>query len=227
MRLFRSEESRRNVILRTATVLAAAVLLYVLTPSLDFLSSPDAVRDYVRGFGVLSAAAFVLLQIAQTVIAPIPGQVTGVAAGYLFGTWVGTLYSMIGVSIGSYIAVVLSRRLGRPYVERVVNPLILDRFDGFMTDRGPETLFIVFLIPGLPDDALCFVAGLSDISVARLMTVIIIARIPVYLIAAATGNSLALNNLARSAGLVAVVGVLSLLSLWKIDSILEFVDSHF
>ncbi len=227
MKLFRSKGDRRGTLLRALAGSAVAVALYLVLPIPEFLTSPEAMRDYVQRFGVLSAVVFVGLQAAQTIIAPIPGQVTGVAAGYLFGTWIGTLYSVVGVGIGSYIAVALSRRLGRPYVERTVRPQVLERFDGFMTNRGEKALFLVFLVPGLPDDALCFVAGLSDISIPRLMAVILIARTPAYFLTAAAGNSLALDNLASFAGLIAAVGTVSALSLWKMDEILDFVDAHF
>ncbi|MEF8827066.1 MAG: hypothetical protein V5A34_11250 [Halapricum sp.] len=48
--------------------------------------------------------AFVLLQAVQVVIAPIPGQVLALASGWLFGLVWGTVYSIIGATLGSYTA---------------------------------------------------------------------------------------------------------------------------
>ena len=166
------------------------------------------------------------IQIAQTVIAPIPGHVTGVAAGYIFGTFEGALYSVIGVSIGSYIAVRLSRIFGRGYVESTVSEKLLSKFDAFMTDQGGKALFIVFLLPGLPDDALCFIAGLSDIKMSKLMTIIIIARTPAFFLAAAAGNSLAMSKFMEFGTITFFVAAISIIGFWKIEEIQEFVDSR-
>jgi len=49
---------------------------------------------------------FIGLQALQVVVvvAPIPGEVTGILGGYLFGEWLGFLYSTIGLTLGSVAA---------------------------------------------------------------------------------------------------------------------------
>ena len=73
--------------------------------------------------GRLSIFAFMLLQVLQVIITPIPGEVTGLIGGYLYGPMLGTVYSTIGLTIGSWIAFILARAYGLPLVERVVPPV--------------------------------------------------------------------------------------------------------
>src|SRR3989304_95117 len=63
---------------------------------------------------------FIGLQALQVVVAPIPGEATGVIGGYLFGTLPGLIYSTIGLTLGSCLGFGLGRWLGLPFVRRFV-----------------------------------------------------------------------------------------------------------
>ena len=66
-----------------------------------------------------------LLQILQVVAAPFPGELTGVAGGYVYGETMGFVLSMVGLTIGSWVAFELASILGRPFVERFVSQEVL------------------------------------------------------------------------------------------------------
>jgi uncharacterized membrane protein YdjX (TVP38/TMEM64 family) len=111
-------------------------------------------------------------------VAPIPGQALNFAAGYLFGLIPGILYSWLGLILGSTAALLLARYLGRPLVQRLVDPAALERMDRLAASRGLPFFFAVFLIPGLPDDIACFVAGLTSLPLLALIAVSAIGRLP-------------------------------------------------
>ncbi len=118
------------------------------------------------------------LQVAQILIAPLPGQVLGLVGGYIYGPWLGTLINMIGTLLGSGLAMALARRFGRPLVQRFVSPAWLDRLDELAMRRGAAVFFLIFLLPFLPDDAACFVAGLSPLPLKELFLLVAIGRLP-------------------------------------------------
>lgn len=197
MPVFVSRRARRTTlawVVVLGTLFVAGLLLgrrYV-----PVVSDPVALRALVRGFGPWAPVAFVLLQAAQVVAAPIPGQVLGFVGGYLFGTLPGALYSLLGVTLGSAVAFGLSRRFGRPYVERVLTSETLARFDGIAAENASFALFVAFLIPGLPDDALCFVAGLTEIPLRRLVAIAVLGRAPGFLLVAFVGSQTATGGYA-------------------------------
>jgi uncharacterized membrane protein YdjX (TVP38/TMEM64 family) len=125
----------------------------------------------------------------QVVLAPIPGQVVGLASGYLFGTTWGSLYSIIGTVLGSWIAFGLARSFGRPLVERFLPPASLERFDQGMRTRGLPFLMVVFLLPFVPDDVACLAAGLTAIPIPALMLAALMGRTPSLIISAWLGAS--------------------------------------
>ncbi len=141
---------------------AATFLFFHFDLHTFFLDRKKAV-DFIHSFGPgpLSTFIFISFQIAQVLVAPLPGEVTGIIGGYIYGPVLGTLYSTIGLTIGSWLAFLLARVLGLPFVEKVVSRNIIQKYDYFMEHRGALVTFVMFLIPGFPKDALCYIMGLS------------------------------------------------------------------
>lgn len=222
MDIFDSVESRRRFVIAAAGVLVVSGGLYLLVREyLPFLTSSNELRAFVAGYGVLAPLVFIGLQAAQVLLAPIPGQVTGFVSGYLFGGLLGTIYSLVGVTIGSSLAFWLSRRYGRPFVENVIHEDVMQRFDAFVDEAGLLSLFVMFLIPGLPDDILCFMGGLTDIELWKLITVMFVGRVPAYVLINVSGSSLADNNLSLAVVLLLVMLGFSVWGFLRRDRIMD------
>ena len=65
------------------------------------LHSRYQLKKIILSFGAYSPLVYILLQVAQVVVAPIPGGAIEFLGGYLFGANAGFVYSMIGLIIGS------------------------------------------------------------------------------------------------------------------------------
>ena len=139
---------------------------------------PQRLTAAVRSAGPWAPFAFIGLYVAQSIAAPIPGQALNFAAGYLFGLIPGILYSWLGLIIGTTAALLLARYLGRPLVQRLIAPAALEKMDRLAENRGLIFFFLVFLVPGLPDDIACFVAGLTSLPLLALIAVSAIGRLP-------------------------------------------------
>ena len=139
---------------------------------------PQRLTEAVRNAGAWAPLVFIGLYIAQAVAAPIPGQALNFAAGYLFGLIPGILYSWLGLVLGTTATLLLARFAGRPLVRRLVNPTALEKMDRLAENRGLVFFFLVFLLPGLPDDIACIAAGLTSLSLPVLIAVSALARLP-------------------------------------------------
>lgn len=192
MHIFASDRQRRRVLLHAVIVTVVLITLFVMSRRhLPVFTNAQEIRAYVRGFGSLAPLVLIGLQAGQVILVPIPGQVLGVVGGYLFGPVWGTLYNMLGITLGSTIAFWLARRYGRPYVETVIHEETLTTFDGFSRRNGLVGLFVLFLIPGMPDDTLCFIGGLTEIPLRKLVTIAIIGRTPAFFVTNLLGSLLA------------------------------------
>jgi uncharacterized membrane protein YdjX (TVP38/TMEM64 family) len=135
-------------------------------------------KHTLREWGVLAPVIFMGLQALQVIIAPIPGELTGILGGYLFGQWVGLLYSTIGLTVGSVAAFAVGRWLGTHYVQKLVSPDIWRKMGFIVEAEGVILCFIVFLIPGLPKDMTCYLFGLSPMPFWVFTVVSTLGRIP-------------------------------------------------
>lgn len=228
MRLFASPERGRRVLAHLAllALLVAAVALGIRTYA-PGLSDPSALRAAILSFGALAPVAYVLVLAVQVVVAPVPGHVLGFVGGYLFGAVWGTVYSLVGVTLGSTAVFALSRRWGRPYVERMLAPDIVARFDEFVAESGTVGLFLVFLIPGLPDDAVCFLAGLTRIPLRRLVVLVAVGRAPAFALVCLAGAGAATGAYERVLLVLGVFVTLSLGGYLARDGLLAALERRF
>ena len=144
----------------------------------QFYSSKRAVGQFLKSFGPWAPVAFIVVQALQVVLAPIPGEATGILGGYLFGTWLGFLFSTAGLTLGSVTAFLLARWLGLPVVRRVVSKEVYRKFN-FISRAGGELVTLVcFLIPGFPKDYLCFLLGVSPLQFGMFFMISTFGRMP-------------------------------------------------
>jgi len=153
----------------------------------DLFQDRPHLKKVLKSFGPYSPLVFILLQILQVVIAPIPGEATELLGGYLFGVWAGMLYSMIGLILGSFLAFSMARIFEKRAVERFVSPELRRKFDYLVGHEGVILSFLLFLIPGFPKDALCYILGLTPMRLGIFLIISSIGRIPGTLMATLQG----------------------------------------
>jgi uncharacterized membrane protein YdjX (TVP38/TMEM64 family) len=135
-------------------------------------------KQKLREWGVLAPVIFIALQSLQVILSPIPGEATGILGGYLFGQWLGLLYSTIGLTLGSIGAFAIGRLLGAHYVRNLVSPETWNRVGFIVEAEGAVLCFIVYLIPGLPKDIVCYLFGISPMPLWVFALVSGLGRIP-------------------------------------------------
>lgn len=141
-------------------------------------TTPEDFRVWVEGFGAWGPVVFFLAQTLQVMLAPIPGTLFPPVGSLAFGPLPAMALSLAGLALGSAVVFLVARRWGRPLAVRLVGEDLIHRYEHVMTARGGLLLWLVFLLPLLPDDAVCALAGLSGITFRRFMLIAIVGRIP-------------------------------------------------
>jgi len=153
----------------------------------DLLQDPHRLKEMITSFGPYSPLIYILLQLSQVVATPIPGGAVEFLGGYLFGVKAGLLYSMIGSLVGSWLAFSMARLFKRWAVEKFVSPKTMKKFDYLIGHEGVILSFLLFLIPGFPKDALCYILGLTPMHLGIFLMISTIGRIPGTLMATLQG----------------------------------------
>ncbi|MBQ6110766.1 MAG: TVP38/TMEM64 family protein [Synergistaceae bacterium] len=174
----------------------------------------------LRTLGEGSEWVFILVQVLQVVIAPIPGQAAAFAGGFIFGFWKGWFLTTLGLVIGSLIAMTLARLLGISLVRRIVPDSIIQQFDKVISEGGYMTFFMIFLLPALPDDAVCFLAGLTKLKLFPLSIVCLLGRAPGMLVLSLTGAGFA-DGLTLWVEILFAVMMIASVLLWLFWEVIE------
>lgn len=151
-------------------------------------------KQTLREWGLLAPVIFIVLQALQVIIAPIPGEVTGILGGFLFGEWVGLIYSTIGLTLGSVAAFGVGRWLGAHYVRTLVSQETWDKMGFIVEAEGAILCFVIYLIPGLPKDMVCYLFGISPMPLWVFALVSTLGRIPGTWVLSAQGAHTAAGN---------------------------------
>lgn len=207
---------KRNLIyLVTLLVAICAVLLYIfwqegflyqiLFQLEESIKMGEEVRQKILAYGNLAPLIFVGLQIFQVILAPIPGEASGVLGGYLFGAWPGFIYSTIGLTLGSWIAFGVGRLLDNLITERLHQTKVYQKFNHLVCRGDFVVPFILFLLPGFPKDSLSYLLGLSTMPLPVFLLVAAVGRIPGTLMLSFQGAEVYQGNYMK-------LGILLLLS---------------
>ncbi len=177
--LFKKEVVYKSCIIAYVLLVFAAVLFYILleTGFMEIVRDSEKLEDYLERSGVWMVPLFITLQFLQVVILPIPSTVTVAVGSALFGPFLGGVYSLVGILLGSLAAFLIGRYAGYRVVAWLVGESTLKKWLKRLKGKDKLLLSFMFLLPVFPDDVLCFVAGLSTMSFLFFFIVILVARI--------------------------------------------------
>lgn len=205
----------RRALIATVILLGICIAIVCwryLPDACAWLMDPKAVRTFVADHAVASRFVMTGINVAQVLLAFLPGEPIELASGYAFGFWEGTLLCLIASALATSVIYLAVRRWGW----RVVG-LFFDRKDfqkyGWLQDvrRLELLMLVVFLIPGTPKDFLTYFAGLTRMRFPAVLAIATFGRIPS--IVTSTMAASAFGNGNYTLALVAVVVAAILLAL--------------
>lgn len=164
------ELSLKAKILRTilvCVIIAAVVVLayYILnwTGVWEQINSVEKLQNIILSWGFWGRFGFVMLSFLQVTFIPLPSTVTIIAGTLIYGPLQASLLSLAGILLGSMLAFLLGKVFGRRLVVFMVGEKTCKKWVDFLTN-AKYSFFIMMLLPIFPDDVLCLVAGLTNMS---------------------------------------------------------------
>jgi uncharacterized membrane protein YdjX (TVP38/TMEM64 family) len=205
-----SRAVRKAIAIAGFPLLIAALFVPVIIwhdPLWRLFGSTQRLREWVTAWGAWAPLVFVAIQSIQVVVFVIPGEIPQIAGGYLFGPWRGSLLSVAGILAGSTASFFLARTLGRSFVAALFPKEQVERVEKLLVSRSARIVFfLLFLIPGIPKDILCYAAGITPLRFPFFAAASMLGRLP-----GIVGSSLIGG--AAASGRWVLLGVLSALAL--------------
>lgn len=170
--------SRKLINFISIVGLGISIALTIYFINLGVFKDLDSLRGLVGDSIISGPIIFILIQILQVVIPIIPGGISTAAGVLLFGPYAGFIYNYVGICIGSIIIFLLGRRYGKPFILSMISDKTYNKYIGWLDNQNRfEKLFaLAIFLPVAPDDALCLMAGLTNISVKKFTWIILLAK---------------------------------------------------
>lgn len=195
-------------------VFCAAVGWYIGVPMIRLAREPEMFRLWVDSHGILGRLVFVTMVVIQVLVAFIPGEPVELLAGYAFGVLEGSLLTLAGFLLGSWLVFSLVRRFGVRLVE-VFFPQNRIAELGFLKNpkKAQILVFILMSVPGTPKDFLSYFAGLTPLKLVQWLGIVAIARLPSLLTSTITGAAAGEENYFLSAIMLGLTLFMSFLGI--------------
>jgi uncharacterized membrane protein YdjX (TVP38/TMEM64 family) len=181
-----------------------------------------ALEEFVAALGLWGPLMLVGLNAVQIVVAPLPGYVMQIAAGYLYGPFWGGILGALGLLVGAVLAMGVARSLGKPVVERLVGRGRLAQWGDVSFSNSTLLWFLILLAP--TGDLPYFLAGLAQVSFTKILLLTLAIRVPTTMLVAAVGAGVWLLPGWQLAALLALLGLASLGVIRYQDKLQAFVD---
>ena len=181
-----------------AVVLAAAFGIAVLlnpgtweTFTAVAAGDKETLRSIILSFGAFAPIASILLNIAQAVVAPIPGFVVPFVNGAVFGTWQGMLITWIGGVAAASTCFWIARTFGKKFAHKICSQFkVAETLNTKLERHAFPAIVMARLVPGVPFDFLSYFVGLTRVRYMPFAVATAVGSAPHAYLYAFMGNSL-------------------------------------
>lgn len=160
-----------------AILLILGIILGFIGYHKGYFNSLDSFRDLILAKGTWGPLVFMGIQIVQIIVPVIPGGLTCVAGVVIFGAFWGFIYNYISICLGSITVFFISRTFGRSIVLRIFGEDLYNKYRGKLNeDRYDKFFALAILLPVAPDDFLCYLTGLTEMSARKFILIILLCK---------------------------------------------------
>jgi uncharacterized membrane protein YdjX (TVP38/TMEM64 family) len=161
---------------RRFVAILAAIVILVAVAWLVPLPTAVELRDWVTSAGPWFPLAFLAAHIVVTVF-PFPRTVFTLAAGLLFGPYLGVPFA-VGASTVSAVIALLAVRAAGWQLSRLVTHSRVDTVDARLRERGWPTVISMRMIPAMPFSVVNYACGASAVRVLPYTLATLVGLLP-------------------------------------------------
>jgi uncharacterized membrane protein YdjX (TVP38/TMEM64 family) len=189
----KNRANARNIVIGIA-ILSASIAIYFLWKERVFDNfTPNGIESFLSRFGNLAPLVYIVLLAVAIVISQIPNVPLAIAAGMLFGTFWGGLYSLVGGMLGAMACFAIARSLGITFLRKIFGqvPCFSERCKD---NHLALLIFLSRLIPFFSFDLVSYCAGLTNIKVKTFFVATFFGLIPMTFLFTHMGGLLMVHS---------------------------------
>ena len=154
-------------------IVFSLVLIYFLSAAVP----KETLQGTLEGLGILGPLVLGLILLVTYILAPLNGTPFLLVGFYLYGSNI-VFFSSIAAWVSSIINFWISRRWGRPLVEKMVGIKDINRIDKLTINYGFLAIFFLRVLTGALQDFVSYAAGLTPMKFSRYLLASTLGMIP-------------------------------------------------
>lgn len=157
-------------------LLALAIGIAIWLSRSVFQIDANSIRNWILSFGIWAPIIYIIIYTVRPLIF-FPASVLSIAGGLAFGAWLGTLYTIIGATLGALLSFSVAKTLGTR-LARGKWTGNAGKIQSQMEHNGFFYVLLFRLIPVINFDLISYVAALAKVRFGSFALATFIGIIP-------------------------------------------------
>ena len=181
----------KNIVVFLGFILFTILIFMLASKSgwISHLQDQSSIQTTINELGVYGPLIIILLISAAIIISPLPSAPIALVSGVLYGHTLGTIYVVIGSTLGALSAFIISRKLGHNFFSKKFNSKITVKI------VNSQNLLMLFVFatrfaPFISFDVISYAAGLTNLTILRFFIATLLGIIPISFTLAHIGSEL-------------------------------------
>ena len=182
-------------LITTIAILVIATIYMI--PIIKQINTPEGqaqFKEKITNSGIIGMLILFGLELAQVVLAILPGEPVELLAGICFGPIWGTIFLMVSVFIVTAMIYFFVKKYGRDFIYEFFPKEKVNKVENSKLFKDPQkvetVMALLFLIPGTPKDLLVYMGGLLPIKTSRFLALSTLLRFPSIISSTIAGDKL-------------------------------------
>lgn len=180
------KQNKIQILLHIFTLMGTILLILFIGYGIkeNLFTSPEALSAFLQKIGIFGPLLFIVLQIVQVIFPIIPGGVSCAVGVLVFGPFWGFVYNYFSILLGSIIVFLISKKYGMRIIKKLFKKQTIEKYIGWLDKESRFSKLFAFAIfmPVAPDDFLCYLAGITKMSLKKFVTIIVLCK-PISILA--------------------------------------------
>lgn len=182
-------------LITTIAILVIATIYMI--PIIKQINTPEGqaqFKEKITNSGITGMLILFGLELAQVVLAILPGEPVELLAGICFGPIWGAIFLMVSVFIVTAMIYFFVKKYGRDFIYEFFPKEKVNKVENSKLFKDPQkvetVMALLFLIPGTPKDLLVYIGGLLPIKTSRFLALSTLLRFPSIISSTIAGDKL-------------------------------------
>ncbi len=186
-----------KLIIFIAVIIILAIATIYMLPVIKQIGTPEGqiqFKEKIEASKTTGIAMLFWLELAQVVLAILPGEPIEILAGICFGPLWGTIFLMISIFIITCMIYFLVKKCGKNLIYEFFSKEKVDRIENNKLYKNEKTIemvmILLFLLPGTPKDLLVYIGAILPIKSSRFIAIATLLRFPSIISSTIMGDQL-------------------------------------